>query len=39
MCIRDRVYAVKYITPAAGSIGGKEVAVEAKEETMDNYEK
>ena len=33
------VYAVKYITPAAGSIGGKEVAVEAKEETIDNYEK
>lgn len=33
------VYAVKYVTPAAGSIGGKEVAIEAKEETIVNYEK
>lgn len=33
------IYAIKYLLPAAGKIGGKEVAVEAKQDGIEQYEK
>lgn len=37
--VPDATHVLRFITPAAGVIGGKEVTIEAKEKTIDSLEK